>query len=205
REDITNPELLYAGTEFGIFTSVNRGATWTKLNNNLPTVAVHEVAQPTTASEIVVATHGRSIWILDVASLRQMTPCTEGDKTIDPLKDPVTLFAPASAVRWKLRSDLEESVYSKNLRKFYGTNPDRRAFIDYSLTKPAKDLSLKILDAAGKVVCEFRNTSKEVGFHRQGWSLNRSGGGSTAVPAGTYRAVLTVDGKEFNQGVTVEN
>src|SRR5439155_8049382 len=115
REDITNPELLYAGTEFGIFTSVNRGATWTKLNNNLPTVAVHEVAQPTTASEIVVATHGRSIWILDVASLRQMAPRTEGDKTIDPLKESAVLFAPANVTRWMLRNDLEESPYSKNL------------------------------------------------------------------------------------------
>jgi photosystem II stability/assembly factor-like uncharacterized protein len=205
REDITNPEVLYTGTEFGIHVTVNRGKSWTKLNSNLPTVAVHEVAQPTTASEIVVATHGRSIWILDVASLRQMAPHTEGDKTTDPLKESATLFAPPNAVRWMLRADLEESQYSKNLRKFYGANPDRRASIDYALTKPAKELSLKILDAAGKIVTEFRSASKEVGFHRQPWSLNRTGGSGTAVPAGTYRVVLTVDGKEYNQGITVEN
>ena len=205
REDITNPDLLYVGTEFGIWASVNRGTTWTKLNGNLPTVAIHEIAQPTTASEIVVGTHGRSIWILDVASLRQMTARTEDEKKIDPLMEPATLFTPAAAVRWMLRADLEESQYSKNLRKFYGTNPDRRAFIDYSLTKPAKELTLKILDASGKLVWDFRNASKEAGFHRQPWSLNRSGGGSTAVPAGSYRVVLIVDGKEFNQGIAVEN
>ena len=84
REDITNPDVLYCGTEFGIWASVNRGKSWAKLNNNLPTVAVHEVAQPTTASEIVVATHGRSVWVLDVASLRQMTrgrKGADGEKT----------------------------------------------------------------------------------------------------------------------------
>ena len=91
--------MLYCGTEFGIWVSVNRGAAWAKINNNLPTVAVHEVAQPTTASEIVVATHGRSVWVLDVNSLRQMSERTERvgneDKKTDPLKDAVTLFAPA--------------------------------------------------------------------------------------------------------------
>ena len=72
REDITNPNVLYCGTEFGIWASINRGASWANINGNLPTVAVHEVAQPTTASEIVVATHGRSVWVVDVNSLRQM-------------------------------------------------------------------------------------------------------------------------------------
>jgi hypothetical protein len=208
REDIVNPEVLYAGTEFGIHVSVNRGGSWAKLNNNLPTVAVHEVAQPTTASEIVVATHGRSIWILDVASLRQMSPRTEkaaeGEATRDPLKDPVTLFAPAPAVRWKLEGG-RESPYSMNLRKFYGTNPDRRASIDYVLNKPAKELSLKVVDVTGKTLWDFRNAPKEAGFHRQKWALNRTGGGPVAVPAGTYRVVLTVDGKEYVQPITVEN
>ena len=72
REDYVNPGVLYCGTEFGIWVSINRGASWANLNNNLPTVAVHEVAQPTTASEIVVATHGRSLWVLDVTPIRQM-------------------------------------------------------------------------------------------------------------------------------------
>ncbi len=46
REDITSPDILYCGTEFAIWVSINRGETWARLNNNLPTVAVHEVAQP---------------------------------------------------------------------------------------------------------------------------------------------------------------
>jgi photosystem II stability/assembly factor-like uncharacterized protein len=208
REDHVNPDLLYLGTELGIWVSVNRGGSWTRLNNNLPTVAVHEVAQPTTASEVVVATHGRSIWVLDVASLRQMSPHTEkGSKeeaVRDPLKDPVTLFAPAPAVRWKLEGG-RESPYSLNVRKFYGTNPDRRASIDYVLTKPAKELSLKVQDVTGKTVWDFRNAPKEAGFHRQAWALTRTGGGGIAVPAGSYRVLLVVDGKEYSQPIAVEN
>src|SRR4029077_3954861 len=58
REDVANPDLLYLGSEFGIWISLDRGADWIKLNNNLPTVAVHEIAVHPTAGEIVAATHG---------------------------------------------------------------------------------------------------------------------------------------------------
>ena len=196
REDVVNPDLLYAGTEFGVWASVNRGASWTRLNNNLPTVAVHEVAQPTTASEIVVATHGRSIWVLDVASLRQMTPAA--------LKASATLFAPGPAVRWRPAPG-PVNVYSMEVRKFYGTNPYRGAVIDYLLTQSAKEVSLKVLDVTGKTVQDFRGAAKEPGFHRVQWNLTRSGGGAAVVPAGGYRVVLTVDGKEYVQAVVVEN
>ncbi len=80
REDVGNTNLLYLGTEYAVYASTNRGASWTKINNNLPTVAVHEIAVHPTAGEIVVATHGRSIWILDVTALRQMTDdCAESE------------------------------------------------------------------------------------------------------------------------------
>ncbi|HEX4608904.1 MAG TPA: PDZ domain-containing protein [Urbifossiella sp.] len=213
REDYTNPEVLYCGTEFGAWATVNRGKGWAQINNNLPTVAVHEFAQPTTASEIVVATHGRSLWVLDVASLRQMSPRTEKsddkDAKVDPLTAPATLFAPPAATRWRLETG-RASPYSIDVRKFYGTNPDRRVALEYLLTKEAKDVSLKVLDVGGKLVREFRTTPKEPGFHRAFWDMTRAaggggGGGGQLVPAGSYRIVLTVDGKEFAQSVTVEN
>ncbi len=186
REDITTSELLYCGTEFGIWASVNRGETWAKISNNLPTVAVHEVAQPTTASEIVIATHGRSVWVLDVASLRQMTP--------EALKAPATLFAPATVTRWQYAPG--SFPYSRDVRKFYGTNPPSGGAIDYLLTASAKEVAVKILDVNGKAVREFRSPPATVGFHRLQWSPPRAGG---------YRVVLTVDGTEFAQMATVEN
>ena len=64
REDVSNANLLYLGTEFGVWVSLDRGETWMRLNNNLPHVAVHEIAVHPTAGEIVAGTHGRSLWIL---------------------------------------------------------------------------------------------------------------------------------------------
>ncbi|MCE9562669.1 MAG: PDZ domain-containing protein [Planctomycetes bacterium] len=205
REDITNPSVLYCGTEFGVWVSINRGVAWANLNNNLPTVAIHEIAQPTTAAEIVVGTHGRSIWILDVASIRQMSSRTEtvgkDEKTIDPLREAVTLFAPATATRWKMEAG-RESPYSRDARKFYGTNPVLGASFDYLLTKSAKAVSLKVTDAVGTMVREFRTAPAEVGFHRLQWNLS---GPKGTVPAGGYRVTLTVDGKDYTQLLTVEN
>ncbi len=186
REDATSPDVLYCGTEFGIWVSVTRGSNWAKLNNNLPTVAVHEIAQPTTASEIAIATHGRGIWILDVASLRQMTP--------EALSAPATLFVPAPVTRWQFGPG--SFPYSRDIRKFYGTNPPPGGSIDYLLTKAAKEVSVKVLDVNGKAVREFRSPGATVGFHRLQWSPPKAGG---------YRVVLTVDGTEFSQMALVEN
>ena len=93
REDVDNTNLLYCGTEFGIFASLNRGESWTKLNNNLPTVAVHEIAVHPTAGEIVAATHGRSLWVLDVTALRQMAA--------ESLKATAKLYRPNVVTYWK--------------------------------------------------------------------------------------------------------
>jgi photosystem II stability/assembly factor-like uncharacterized protein len=208
REDYTNPNVLYCGTEFGIWASVNRGTAWAKINNNLPTVAVHEVAQPTTASEIVIATHGRSIWVLDVASLRQMSIRAEKagneEKTIDPLTAPVTLFTPAPAVRWKLEGG-REFPYSKDVRKFYGVNPTLGASFDYLLAKSVKSASLKVVDVNGTVVRNFASTPVEAGFHKLTWNLSTSANQRGIVPAGVYRVVLMIDGKEYTQSLLVEN
>ncbi|MFM8274336.1 MAG: WD40/YVTN/BNR-like repeat-containing protein, partial [Gemmata sp.] len=185
REDITNPDLLYGGTEFGVWVSINRGQTWAKIGNNLPTVAVHEVAQPATASEIVIGTHGRSVWVLDVASLRQLTPAA--------LKEPATLFAPAPVTRWQFAPG--SFPYSREVRKFYGTNPESGAAIEYLLAKPAKAVSLKVFDVTGKAVQEFKDPPAGAGFHRVRWNPPK---------AGAYRVVLTADGKELPQMLTAE-
>ena len=116
REDIENEKLLYLGTEFAVWASLDRGGSWTKINNNLPTVAVLEFAQHPTAGELVAATHGRSLWILDVTALRQMTA--------DDLKAKAFLFRPNDVVRW--RSEPSHGVsYGAGSRRFVGENPPR--------------------------------------------------------------------------------
>jgi photosystem II stability/assembly factor-like uncharacterized protein len=201
REDIENPDLLFLGTEFGCWLSLDQGTYWMKLNNNLPTVAVHEFALHPTAGELVAATHGRSLWVLDVTPLRQMRPAV--------LKEAIHLYEPQPAVRWHNEPG-HESVYGNGARHFVGQNPPSGAQIYYSLREKAQAISLKVLDYDGKVV-QTIPAPGEPGLHRVTWNLMRQDGpqrgrrrfGPQAEP-GMYRVVLTVDGKEHTQGLRVE-
>jgi photosystem II stability/assembly factor-like uncharacterized protein len=231
REDIQNEKLLYLGTEFGAWMSLDRGSYWIKLNNNLPTVAVHEFAQPRTANELVAATHGRSIWIFDITPIRQMT---------DEVRTAAAhLFKPQPAIAWG--TSLGRSTYGH--KRYTGENPTDGAAIHFQLTEPAKEISLKVLDAEGKTVRELP-TKKDAGLHRVVWDLRRfadssqrptgetqgqrGGGGATpgggtragqsaasgsrqggsGAPSraqpGQYRLVLNVDGKELTQTINIE-
>jgi photosystem II stability/assembly factor-like uncharacterized protein len=169
REDIANQNLLYLGTEFGCYASVNRGIAWTRLNGEkgLPTVAVHEFAQPTTANDLVIATHGRSLWVLDVTPLRQMTG--------EIVKGKTTLFSPSPAIAWQRQNPVP--FYSSH-RVFNGQNPARGAMVDYVLAKKAEKVSLVVKDVTGRTVRELQ-PSTDAGYHRLTWEfdLTRGGGG----------------------------
>ncbi len=191
REDIENPNLLYLGTEFFLFCSLDRGQTWMKLNNNLPTVAIHEVAQHPTAGEIVAATHGRSLWVLDVTALRQITLTTQADAA--------TLLKPATTVRW-----LPDPSRGRTNRRFVGDNPEPGASLFFVLAKKADKVGLKIVDGMGRVVREL-DAPKTAGLHRVGWDLTGRPPRGTPVAAGTYRVVLAVDGAELTQPLKIEN
>jgi hypothetical protein len=73
REDLKNPNLLFAGTDVGAYVSLDKGATWTKFMTGLPNVPVHDLAIHPRESELIAATHGRAFWIVDIAPLQQMT------------------------------------------------------------------------------------------------------------------------------------
>src|SRR5262249_8952754 len=162
REDVENADLLYLGTEFGIWVSLNRGESWTKLNNNLPTVAVHEVAIHPTAGEIGVATHGRSLWVLDVTALRQVKP---GVPTAH-----AHLDQPNTVVRWR-SEPAKGSAIGNGHHKFHGENPKPGAHVFYSLTNKADKVSLKVLDYAGKTMRELKDLPAGPGLHRATWDL----------------------------------
>jgi photosystem II stability/assembly factor-like uncharacterized protein len=207
REDLENPNLLYLGTEFGAWCSLDRGQSWTRLNTNLPTVAVHEFAQHPTAGEIVAATHGRSLWICDVTALRQLTP--------QALQAEARLYRPLTAVRRHL-----EPSRGRTNRRFMGENPPAGACLYYSFAKKPTQAHLQVLDIDGRLVRELE-VKTETGLHRVVWNLThrperrpeggaRSGRDSSTarvglpVAPGTYLVVLSVDGKEHRQSLRVE-
>jgi photosystem II stability/assembly factor-like uncharacterized protein len=207
REDIENEDLLYLGTEFAVYASIDRGATWTKINNNLPTVAVLEFAQHPTSGELVAATHGRSLWVLDAAPLRQITN--------QAVKAKALLYKPNEVIRWR-SEPRHGTMYGAGSRRYVGENPSFQAQLYYSLTAPAKKARIKIQDYAGRTVREL-DAGTELGLHRVEWNLMMqeqptllnmvSGGGEkrdVPAPAGMYSVVLTVDSDTYKQGLKVE-
>jgi photosystem II stability/assembly factor-like uncharacterized protein len=218
REDVINPNVLYLGTEFAAYASINRGESWTRINNNLPTVAVHEFAIHPTAGEIVAATHGRSLWVLDVTAMRQMSA--------DTLKTEATLYRPNTVTRWRSEPG-HGSLYGHGSRRFIGQNPQPGGHIYYSLCKKATKVTVKVMDFTGATAKDM-NASVDPGLHHLVWDLTRTttrsgrvsadldavnapprrpaGGIQTvsAAPVGMYRVVLIVDGKEYSQPLKLE-
>jgi len=212
REDVANANLLYVGTEFTAWATTDRGVSWHRLGANLPTVAVHEIAVHPTAGEIVAATHGRSLWILDVTALRQMTA--------DVVKAPAHLFEPAQVTRWRMEPP-RGSIYGGGSRKFFGTNPPRGAQLFFSLAKKSDKVALRITDINGKTVKELP-VKGEPGLTRVTWDLTGRvaptgpsdptvkgpprfpGQGDPPVPSGVYKVVLIVDGVERTQAIKIE-
>src|SRR5262249_46126279 len=74
RESAGNKDLLFVGTEFGLFTSVDGGARWHRLRGGLPTVAVHDLVIHPRDRDLVIGTHGRSVYVMNIAPLEALTP-----------------------------------------------------------------------------------------------------------------------------------
>jgi photosystem II stability/assembly factor-like uncharacterized protein len=94
REDPMNSNLLYAGSEFGVFFSINGGESWAPIGSGFPTVAVHDLVIHPREGDLIAATHGRSIWILDdITALQQLTPEVEAAQ--------LHLFDQKAATKWQ--------------------------------------------------------------------------------------------------------
>ena len=189
-EDRVNPDLLWAGTEFGVWISLDRGGSWQRVNANLPTVSVHALAQHPTWDHVVAGTHGRSLWVLDATILRQMT--TEA------LARPVTLFEPADSVQWRS----QPGRGSDGMQGFEAEAPGSSASLAYHLAEGARSVSLSVLDAEGEVLVELE-AGGEAGLHQAEWDLrlpapegSRWRWRRRAQP-GTYTIALEVDGTTY--------
>src|SRR5207302_6445230 len=141
REDPKRKGMLYAGSERGVAFSSDDGATWRQLKLNLPTVAVHDLIVKN--NDLVVGTHGRSIWILDdLTPLREMSPQIAGADG--------HLFPVQSAIRYRYHA----AFHAKTV----GQNPPVGAIVNYYLkAKPKEPLTLEIVDAQGKLVTTLKS------------------------------------------------
>ena len=171
REDPKKKGLLYLGTERGVSYSPDDGATWQPLKLNLPTVAVHDLVVKD--DDLVVGTHGRSIWILD-----DLTPVREWSKDVE--AKPSHLF-PAPPAGAGATTGPFLAV------KGPGQNPPAGAVVHYWLKeKPKGDVTLEILDAKGTLVggsAAGRWSRRAAGRPRRG-----RGRGREEAPCRTRRA-----------------
>ncbi len=228
REDTVRKGLLFAGTETGIFTSSDDGAHWRSLQGNLPQTPVHDLAIK--GNDLVVATHGRSFWILDdISPLRQMNSETDAA--------PVHLFAPATG--WR---DGTGGTLPARFKVLVGENNPTGMLLYYSLKEAPKDeITLDILDSSGKTLRHFSSKHSVIaateqqqewpdqerptdvlpalaGLNRFAWDLQTErpevvkgvvlDGGAEAtgatVPPGRYSVRLTVAGKSYTQPIEVK-
>ncbi len=229
REDPVRRGLLYAGTETGVFVSFDDGERWQPLQMNLPNCSIRDI--DVRHGDLVVATHGRSFWVLDdLSPLRQLDAIVAAAD--------VFLFAPREAVRLHPAPFLGTPEPKDEPM---GENPRRGATIDYALkAAPAGAVLLEILDAKGDLVRRFSSEeaarppdlskivvtpdwapaaeplSAAAGMHRFVWDLRYAlpkdlagPAGSTRrtsgiwAPPGRYVVRLTVAGKTLSQPLVV--
>jgi photosystem II stability/assembly factor-like uncharacterized protein len=149
RSDPARKGLLYAGTELGVYVSFDDGDHWQPLQLNLPVTSIRDLVVKD--NDLVVATHGRSFWILDdIAPLRQLSA--------EVLKADAHLFSPPAAIRMRKSENRDTPLPPETPS---GQNPPTGAIIDYMLkSAPAGEVTLEIFDSAGKLVRKFSSADE---------------------------------------------
>ncbi|HSW30443.1 MAG TPA: hypothetical protein VLH75_13240 [Longimicrobiales bacterium] len=181
RDDPCNPDVLYLGTEFGVFWSWNGGANWVELRGGLPTVAVNDLLVHPRDNDLVLATHNRGVWILDQANaLQEMTPAVAGRAS--------HLFSvePSEEVRYR--------AHTGNMI-FEGANPPAAAILDYRIQDEGTEVPLTVHDATGAQVAKVQGTGHR-GINRALWTCatqlaSRASGLRSSVEA--WMGPLTAD------------
>ena len=207
RQDPHNPNLLFAGMEHGIFASWNMGKSWEKINNNLPNVSVRDLRIQARDRDLVVATHGRGVFILD-----DIHPIEELKNSIG---KPIHLFPIREGTLWNMYWRIE------NLgdRTYAAKNPEYGTYINFSLQKDAKSpVNIDILDKKGSLVTSLEMKDAKKGVNRVIWDLgydaavtleNKIEEGFSSneirpkVVPGEYTARINYEGLKLEEKITV--
>jgi len=200
REDTVNPNLVFLGTEFGLYVSLDAGASWGKMSSSLPPVGVRDIAIHPREADLIIATHGRGIYIVDdIIPLRKLTPEILNQEAAFLESRPSEMKIPSGEQRFD--ADTEFVAYS----------PENTAWITYYLKKRhiLGDLRVEVYDAKGTLMYTTPGGRRR-GLNRVGWPMRTKGpkvpratslGGDMysmlgpLVPEGSYTVKL-IKGKE---------
>ncbi len=177
REDPANRDLLFVGSDVGAYVSTDRGATWQRFMTGLPTVPVHDLEIHPRDRELIAATHGRSIWIVDIAPLEQMNNGLMARGT--------TFFTPKTAYQY---SQANTQNFTGN-KYFLAPNPTYGAELVYRVTSgvPRDTARIVVTNIRGDTVRTF-NGPAGVGLHRAYWDLR--GRPKPLGPAGLRDSII---------------
>jgi hypothetical protein len=162
REDDVRPGLLFAGTERGIYASLDDGATWFSMRRNMPIVPVHDLAIK--EGDLIAATHGRSFYVIDdINVLRQLTASAMAERA--------HLFTPRAAYRINWGG----GFFGGGSTSPVGANPPNGAIVYYWLKSAANKVTIEFKDSTGRTVRTF--------------SSDTAGAGAAGAAAGGRRSV----------------
>ena len=141
REDLVNPDLLFAGSEVGLYFSLDRGGSWTRFMNGLPTVPVHDLLIHPRDHDLLAGTHGRGVWIADnITPLEQLTP--------EVMEEDIHLLEVRPETQWL--STYEFSWTTD--KRFYKDNPPTGSTIAFfAKAASPRPATIEILEITGEV------------------------------------------------------
>ncbi len=170
REDYDNPDLLFVGTEFGLYVTLDGGKEWKKFMSGLPTVRVDDILIHPRDRDLIIGTHGRSIWICDdISPLEQMKKA----------KTELTLFDPRPAIQWK--NDASAQRHAAN-REFKATNPQGGTAINIFAKGDLGAGKLEFLQ--GTTVASTMNVDIKAGMNRVQWNMQKPAAAAATTNAG---------------------
>jgi hypothetical protein len=167
-EDLRNQDVLYLGSETGLFVSTDRAKNWTRVRSNLPTVRIDEIVLHPRDNAMILATHGRALWILD--HLEPIQEYAAAQTTTAEAK----LFTPQPTAMYR-RPVRDRNYEFWGDQTFFGENPPQAAVISWLMKHQANEVKLKITDAGGREIREISGqtlaNSAKAGMQSACWDL----------------------------------
>ncbi|MDB4892330.1 MAG: hypothetical protein JWL61_4185, partial [Gemmatimonadetes bacterium] len=183
REDPHNRDLLFVGSSLAVYASLDRGKSWSKFSTGLPSVPVYDIKIHPRDHELMIATHGRGLWFVDIAALEQITPKT--------LADVATLYVPRTAFQWGEGPQLGLPGNGWGQAPLVISAPTYGATISYrlkdSVTGPVR---VAISDAGGTQLYSTAGPSRR-GLHNVNWAFTPAPAARVALaPAARRDSIL---------------
>jgi hypothetical protein len=199
-EDHKNPDLLFVGTDGGVYFSIDGGENWVRFKRNMPSVPVHDLLVHPRENDLVAGTYGRGIFVTDVTPLQELNT--------EVLAKDVHFFAIEPKAQRVTHGWGNYHLYGD--RHLSTPNEPNAIFIHYYLKESIEDdVTLRVVDSADNVIREL-DGKKSAGLNRVSWNMRptalerqpgqrRFFGRGSMVDPGEYTVVLKIGDKEFTQ------